>query len=126
MKKKTLMKNLKDCQDVCVCPKGLSRSDTEFVDIRQKVCLMSMNINCQTCGIAISCRNYRYIWVCVNADQPLVHSWRGVLCDGAELHQLAFRDHDLAITGVTAGGALPPPWLLVRSLHFSLIATMLG
>lgn len=53
-------------------------------------------------------------------DQPLVHSWRGASCDGALLHQLAFRDHDMAITGVLAGGGVPlPPPRLWATRHFN-------
>ena len=42
-------------------------------------------------------------------DPPSVHCWRAVSFDGAKRFQLAFSDHDAAITGVGAGvGALPP------------------
>ena len=61
-------------------------------------------------------------------DQPLVHSWRGASCDGALLHQLAFRDHDIAITGVLAGGVPPPAPRLWATRHFNrgLCHRMLG
>ncbi len=52
-------------------------------------------------------------------DQALVHSWRGASCDGAQLFQLAFRDHDMAITGVAASGVALPAPRLWATRHFN-------